>query len=244
MSTRSPRLRPGCAPTEGTLRASSLIIACVVVTACKSEPPKEPAAPPPPATPAVPAAPSPPPAPPFGTVQATRGSVTVTHDGKAVDGKAGASVERGDVVATGHDGKVRLALLDQMVVALGADSRLTLAQLDAGDAGRHGKLVVSVGKFWAQVTKWTGKGESAIDFETPSAVAGVRGTTLWGDVKVDAICALEGTIEVRSLKAKKPAPVKVTAGNCAARLSKGQTAKLKPTAKQVAGYLGEVLIKD
>ena len=80
----------------------------------------------------------------------------------------------------------------------------------------------------------------------PEAVAGVRGTTLWGDIDVDAICALEGTIEVRSLKSKrkKTKAKKLAAGQCAAQLSKGKTKLLEPTPGQVREYLSEVLIQE
>ena len=88
-----------------------------------------------------------------------------------------------------------------------------------------------------------------MEFSTPNAVAGVRGTTLWGDVDRDLICALEGEIEVTSKKAKakkkkKVKSKKIKAGKCAAKLSKGKTKSVKAKAKDVKKYLAEVLIAE
>ena len=93
------------------------------------------------------------------------------------------------------------------------------------------------------VTRWTGSGSSRYEIATPTAVAGVRGTTLWGDTQVDAICALEGTIEVRSLTQSGLPPVSLNAGNCASALSQGKLAPMAPTKAKIEEYLDEVLIR-
>jgi len=188
----------------------------------------------------------------IGTVDAVRGAVTVERAGEKSPIEQGKSVLVGDVIETGDNGKVRLALSGETVLALGAKSRLTLAALEIADGGRKGTFKIAVGKFWAQIGKWTGTGESYLAFHTPNAVAGVRGTTLWGDVERDTICALEGSIEVVSTKAKKRKkrkkkankPKVVKAGKCVTKLSKGKTKALKPKAKDVKLYLAEVLITD
>ncbi|HET6343446.1 MAG TPA: hypothetical protein VFH51_00885, partial [Myxococcota bacterium] len=75
-----------------------------------------------------------------------------------------------------------------------------------------------------------------------TAVAGIRGTTLWGDTALDAVCSLDGDVSVAS-KADAGLPAAaLTAGHCAAEMGKGKLTPLQPTEAQVKGYLGEVLI--
>ncbi len=156
---------------------------------------------------------------------------------------AGDTLAAGDEVETGPDGKVRLRLVDASVLAIGNGTRIGLVELTQDDE-RRGRLSLATGRFWMHVTAWIGSGASLVEVATPTAVAGVRGTTLWGDTDVDAICALEGTIEVRSLVAPTVPPVTLGAGSCASRLSRGELAPLAPGAEEVERYLREVLIDD
>jgi hypothetical protein len=96
------------------------------------------------------------------------------------------------------------------------------------------------GKFLASVAKWIGGGGSEFKVTTPNAVAGVRGTVLWGDVERDAICALYGTITVKSVKGGDTTEKTLEAGHCVTKMKDGQTDPLTPDAATVQTYLGEV----
>jgi hypothetical protein len=137
---------------------------------------------------------------------------------------------------------VQVTLTDQSVVAIGPNTRLEMSAYAIDTDSRTGRITIAAGRFWMHVKKWTKPGASLYEVSTPNAVAGVRGTTLWGDTDVDAICALEGSIEVRSLRQSGLAAAVLSAGNCASQLSQGKLEPLAPTKEQLDKYLKEVLI--
>lgn len=179
----------------------------------------------------------------IAVVEAVEGDVTVLHESKKMPAAPGLRLVAGDGLETGSPGKARVRLADDSILALGASTQLALTQLAMDEATRSGRIDVALGRFWLRIEKWTGTGASAYEVATPSAVAGVRGTTLWGDTDVDAICALEGTIEVRSVRDATLAATSLSAGQCASRLSKGELKPFAPTPEQVQKFLEEVLIR-
>jgi len=178
----------------------------------------------------------------IGRVDAVEGSSSILHDGARSAAVVGAGLEARDSIETGTDGKIRIIFIDASVLAIGAGTHLALSELQIDDSNRSGRIDVAIGKFWMQVSKWQKPGSSRYEIATPNAVAGVRGTTLWGDTQVDAICALEGSIEVRSLKQSALPPATLSAGNCASALSQGKLEPMTPSSQQLQRYLGEVLI--
>jgi len=179
----------------------------------------------------------------IGRIDALDGKAVLIHGDQRIAATAGYPVMAGDRLETGEGGKVQVTLVDHSVVAIGGGTTIEVSSLllDA-DGSRTGRLSVAIGKFWLHVTQWK-KGPSSYEITTPNAVAGVRGTTLWGDTKVDAICSLDGTVEVRTLKDDAGlAPVALTAGNCASKLSEGMLEPLAPSKETIDGYLKEVLI--
>jgi hypothetical protein len=181
--------------------------------------------------------------PSIAVVEATEGEASVIHESQKLDAAPGLRLVAGDRLETGTLGKMRVRMSDDSVLAVGANTKLALAELAMDEATRRGRIDVALGRFWMNVTKWTGTGESRYEIATPNAVAGIRGTTLWGDTDVDAICALEGTIEVRSRRNESLTPSTLSAGSCASRLSEGELAPLTPTSEQLQKFLGEVLIR-
>jgi hypothetical protein len=178
----------------------------------------------------------------IAVVEAVQGEASVLHEAGRLAAQPGMRLAAGDRLQTA-EGKMRVRMRDDSILAVGSNTRLALSDLVMDEKARSGRIDVAAGRFWMHVEKWTGTGESRYEVATPSAVAGVRGTTLWGDTQVDAICALEGTIEVRSVKNTGIAPATLRDGNCAARLSEGQLAPLVPTTDQIGKYLDEVLIR-
>ncbi len=179
----------------------------------------------------------------IAVVEAAQGDATVVRGAAKLAAAPGLRLETGDRLETGTPGKMRVRMTDDSVLAIGAGTKLALAELALDEKARSGRIDVALGRFWMNVTKWTGSGESRYEIATPNAVAGVRGTTLWGDTDVDAICALEGSIEVRSRRNAALAPASLSAGNCASRLGEGELAPLSPTSEQIQKYLDEVLIR-
>jgi hypothetical protein len=179
----------------------------------------------------------------IAVVEAVEGNAFVVHASQKIAAAPGLRLAAGDRLETGAPGKLRARLSDDSVLAIGANTTLALAELAIDDAARRGRIDVTLGRFWMNVTKWTGTGESRYEISTPTAVAGVRGTTLWGDTDVDAICALEGTIEVRSRRSPDLPPATLSAGNCASNLRAGELAPLAPSAEQLQRFLDEILIR-
>jgi hypothetical protein len=175
-----------------------------------------------------------------GMVGVVNGSATSSFDGKTYALAVGSPIMAGDELTTSVDGRLKLLLNDDTVINLGGNTKFVVAELSLKNGERKVNLVVTTGRFLATVAKWFGA-TSDWNVSTPTASAGVRGTTLWGDTDVDAICALYGTIEVTSKKGGDATKVKLDAGKCAAKMAEGKTEPLAPSADQVAKYLSEVM---
>ena len=179
----------------------------------------------------------------FAKVEAVVGKPLIHRNNEKIPAKPDMILLPHDNVETAATTKIRIKFSDGSIISVGPKSKIALESLVVTDRKRSGSLKVLVGRFWMNVSKWAQpRGESLWEVSTPNAVAGIRGTVLWGDTQVDAICALEGQIEVRNLKKPDLKPASLDAGHCAAKLSKGKLAPLKPTPKQVKTYLKQVLI--
>jgi hypothetical protein len=177
---------------------------------------------------------------PVGVVGIINGAATSTFEGRVYKLAAGAQIFAGDEISTSADGRLKIMLNDDTVINLGSATKFVVNELSLKGGERKVSLAVKTGRFLASVSKWFGA-KSDWTVATPSAVAGVRGTTLWGDTEVDTICALYGTIEVKSTKGGDATNVKLDAGKCAAKMAEGKTDPLAPSAEQVQKYLGDVM---
>jgi hypothetical protein len=151
----------------------------------------------------------------------------------------GRALERGDVIVTGDQSKVRIVLADDSVLAVGPKSRLIIESL-ALDGERAGRLQALAGSFKIAIAKWL-SGPTDYEIRTPTAVVGVRGTVLWGDIQLDAVCALDGKVEVRSRKGG--AAAKLGAGQCVQRMGLGTPVPLKPSPVELEEYLRAVTLE-
>jgi hypothetical protein len=175
-----------------------------------------------------------------GLVARINGAPTVQHAGKTEPLKRGSSVFTGDVIETDANSKAKIVLNDDSVLAIGPKSRVEVSDFTLEAGGRNVRLQVLAGRFKSAFDKIVA-GSTDYEIRTPTAVAGVRGTVLWGDTDLDAICALEGNIEVRP-RTGAGAPAQISAGQCVSQMAAGKTASLKPTAEELAAYLKEVTL--
>jgi hypothetical protein len=169
------------------------------------------------------------------------GVPTVERAGKSEPLRQGATVSLGDVIVTDTAAKVKLLLADDSVLAIGPRSRVVLDALVLTVESRTVRLRVLAGRFKIAIAKFLG-GTSNYEVRTPTAVAGLRGTVLWGDTDLDAICALDGHIEVRATTGSGAA-AQLAAGECVSQMAAGKTAPLKPSAADLAAYLKEVTLE-
>lgn len=228
---------------ELCMRRLTMSIAVVALVACEEEPlVVVPAQIPPEEVAAAKEAAAAAAAPALGKIQAMAGAVTVSRGSLTPEVAVDADVKVGDRIETGDDGRVRLQVeADGTLLAIGSNATLVLTAFDAGDAGRTGKVEIATGKFWAQMGEWS-HGGTSLEFETPSALAVVRGTTLLGDVEKELICAVDGEVEVTSKKAKRKKPLNLKKGQCASKLSKAKPKKTKVRPKQLKKLLADIEI--
>ena len=176
-----------------------------------------------------------------GVVARINGAPTVERAGKSRPLRPADTVSVGDIIVTDAAAKLKLLLADDSVLAIGPRSRVALDELMLSADSRTVKLRVLAGRFKIAIAKFFG-GASTYEVHTPTAVAGVRGTVLWGDTDLDAICALDGHIEVRAISGNGPAS-QLAPGECVNQMATGKTAPLKPSAAELAGYLKEVTLE-
>ncbi|HUI26897.1 MAG TPA: FecR family protein [Candidatus Kryptonia bacterium] len=169
------------------------------------------------------------------------GAPTVTRANKSEPLRRGDTVMVGDVIETDRTSKVKILLADDSILDIGPQSRVLLQAFMLTPARREVRVEVLLGKFKLAVSKFL-TGETDYGVRTPSAVAGVRGTVLWGDTERDLICALDGTIEVAA-RSGDTNPARLSAGECVNQMKAGKTTPLKPSAAEVAAYLKEVTLE-
>jgi hypothetical protein len=171
-----------------------------------------------------------------GLVAGINGTPTVTRAGATQPLERGDAVDVGDRLTTDAKAKLKILLADDSVLNIGPQTEVVVDELLLGE-NRTGKLRVLAGRFKLAIAAWFG-GSSDYQIDTPTAVAGVRGTVLWGDTTLDAICALQGTVEVRAVKGSASATLK--AGECVTKMAAGEAAPLTPSREDLLRYLKEV----
>jgi hypothetical protein len=174
-----------------------------------------------------------------GWVAGINGAPSFTRDGKTAPLRRGEAVQIGDRIRTDDISKVKILLGDDSVLNIGPRTEVTIDELTLSSGGRKGRLAVLFGRFRLSVEPWL-TGASDFEVQTPSATAGVRGTVLWGDTELDAICALEGTVEVRPRTGD--ASARLETGHCVTHMARGETSPFAPGQDQLAKYLKEVTL--
>ena len=111
-----------------------------------------------------------------GRFAVVQGEVLVERGGTAFSAAVAMEVGVGDVVRTGPSGRAKLLFEDGSVLNLGDDSRIRITQFLYTPGGdRSGLLDLVRGTVRAWVTRLRAQ-RSGFKIQTPTAVAGVRGT--------------------------------------------------------------------
>jgi hypothetical protein len=121
-----------------------------------------------------------------GRVKVTSGEAFIVREGKAIPATLDQVVFEADVLRTGADGRLGVTLQDDTRVSLGPVSEVRLDRFSYASAEGGMQLVL---KFMRGVAAYvSGRiakiSPDSIRLETPSAIVGVRGTTL--AIRVDA----------------------------------------------------------
>lgn len=115
-----------------------------------------------------------------GRIKVASGSSFIIRGGARVPAQAGQVVFESDSLQTGADGRLGMTLKDETRVSLGPGSEVRLDRLAFAPADGHLGLVLTIIRgVVAYVSGRIAKlAPDSIRLETPSAVVGVRGTTL------------------------------------------------------------------
>jgi hypothetical protein len=151
-----------------------------------------------------------------GTVASTRGVAEVVRAGAVTPAAVGMGIELGDELRTG-DGQMRVLFQDESVIDLAENSHLVVdQQVFAPAENRFTSLMRLVsGKARALVGKYYKTPGASYEVETPTAVAGVRGTTFLvsysPDTDATEVVGIRGQVAVRSVSERIGETVFVTA---------------------------------
>lgn len=113
-----------------------------------------------------------------GTIKVAKGIVGIERGGKKMTAAAGMPVLAGDRVTTGADGSVGITLNDNTLLSAGPKSILVLNRFVFNPTTHAGTLDASLkGGTLAVVSgKLAKNSPKAVQFRTPAAILGVRGT--------------------------------------------------------------------
>jgi hypothetical protein len=115
-----------------------------------------------------------------GRIKVVSGAVYLIRGGSQVPVQAGQVVYQADVLRTGSDGRVGVTLKDDTRVSLGPASEVRLDRFNYAPA--EGQLALAMKVVRGVVAYVSGHiaklAPDAVRIETPSAILGVRGTTL------------------------------------------------------------------
>jgi hypothetical protein len=115
-----------------------------------------------------------------GRIKVATGAVRVVHTGSEFAARPGRLVYQGDLIRTGRDGRLGLTLGDDTRLSLGPDSELRLDRFSyAPESGQLALAIKLIRGIAAYVSGRIAKlAPDAVRIETPTAILGVRGTTL------------------------------------------------------------------
>jgi len=115
------------------------------------------------------------------------------------------SVSQGEKIRTSGESSVILKLSDGSMIKIGSLSHLSLDGIVRKDNGTETKINVLSGKAWTRVRKLDR--ESAFRVQTPTAVAGVRGTFFTSEASEEksVFDVFDGEVAVSGLEARESA---------------------------------------
>ena len=119
-----------------------------------------------------------------GAVKNSKGIASIEREGKKLPAPAGSVVLGSDRIVTGADGSVGIMLLDDTLLSVGPNSTISLDKFAFDPATNDGALSASVKRGTMAVIsgKLAKKTPGTVQFSTPSAILGVRGTEFVIDV--------------------------------------------------------------
>jgi ferric-dicitrate binding protein FerR (iron transport regulator) len=160
---------------------------------------------------------------PVGTIAELNGQAEISRPGSAADApwapaQVGGPIHQGDQIRTGRPGRVRIVFQDESVLVLSDDSlvRVDESVFSPADGSVRSLLQMFRGKVRAVVTEYYQQRQASYEIQTPTAVAGVRGTEFVVEydetARTTRVSGIEGTVAVHSVLDRLRNGVLVTAG--------------------------------
>ncbi|TVV72682.1 FecR family protein [Sphingomonas solaris] len=114
----------------------------------------------------------------IGRIKRVMGAAVVERGTARLPATVGGTVEQGDVVATGKDGRVSITFSDNTRFSAGPGSRIALSEYRFDDTTRKGAFVTRVDRGSLAIVSGQIAHESrdAMKVRTPTSLLGVRGT--------------------------------------------------------------------
>jgi hypothetical protein len=124
---------------------------------------------------------------PAGQVKTSSGPVTIERAGRSIAAPVGTGVEVGDRIRTGAGGAVGITLRDNSLLSLGPRSVLTIDRFAFDPTTQQGEQQATIRQGTLAVVsgKLAKESPASVEYHTPSAILGVRGTEF--AVEVDGI---------------------------------------------------------
>ena len=128
--------------------------------------------------------------PQIGQIKTVSGTASVVRDGKLLPAKLGDPVYQSDMIETGPEGGIGITFVDNSVFSTGPGSQLALQEFRFDTSNARGKMLADLRKgtltaVSGDITRIT---PGALSIKTPTAILGVRGTTLAVEVAVVGLC--------------------------------------------------------
>ena len=114
----------------------------------------------------------------IGRVKVASGVANIVRGGQTIAAAPGITLQKGDVLMTGKNGRIGATFYDNSRFAAGPNSRIVITEYLFDDTTHDGKFVTQVDRgslavISGQIAK---KNKDAMRVRTPTALLGVRGT--------------------------------------------------------------------
>lgn len=121
----------------------------------------------------------------IGVVRTISGTAHILRDGDRIRPAVGGPVQEGDILRTGADGSIGVALSDNAVLSVGPDSEFHLVEFAFQPRNEIFSFLARIllGTFVYTSGDIGRLSPDAIAIETPVGVIGIRGTRFAGSVK-------------------------------------------------------------
>ena len=130
-----------------------------------------------------------------GIVTALQGVVNVSDSSGIKQLSQGDNIFMGDIIETGEDSGVKIVFNDESMISLGDNTVFEINEFVYTPTQRKAISNITKGKMRAIIKNLKG-GNSDVEFNTPNAVAGIKGTTLYINADKALFCVREGEVEV------------------------------------------------